>query len=85
MLRRCREQAHTLDREVIARRANDTYNCNRVQYQYEDYFQDVLNLWDPLGWNFLEGGPGHTLEQKKYYPSMFELGAPETCEEQSSD
>jgi len=73
------QQAHTLDRDVIARHANETYNCNQVQYQYEDYFQDVLNLWDPLGWGTLEGGPGHTLEQKKYYP-LVESRTINTCE-----
>ena len=57
-------KAHLLDRDVIARHANDTYSCNRIQYQYEDYFQDVLNLWDPRGWGRLDGGPGHTLDEK---------------------
>mmetsp|Transcript_2946 Transcript_2946/g.6821 ORF Transcript_2946/g.6821 Transcript_2946/m.6821 type:complete len:469 (-) Transcript_2946:98-1504(-) len=63
------KEAHTLDRTVIARRAIETYDCNRIQYQHEDYFQDVLNIFDPEGWYKLNDGPGHTLEQRKFYPS----------------
>jgi glycosyltransferase involved in cell wall biosynthesis len=43
------KQAHLLDRDVIASRAKKVHNCDVVQYQYEDYFQDVLNLWDARG------------------------------------
>jgi glycosyltransferase involved in cell wall biosynthesis len=75
------KQAHLLDRDVIARRAKKVYDCDLVQYQYEDYFQDVLNLWDPRGWSLMDGGAGHTLDQRDFYdfyPTSLEMN--ESCE-----
>jgi hypothetical protein len=66
---------------VIARRANKVYDCDLVQYQYEDYFQDVLNLWDPRGWSLMDGGAGHTLDQRDFYdfyPTSLQMN--ESCE-----
>lgn len=79
------KQAHLLDRDVIARRANETYSCHQVQYQYEDYFQDVLDVKASSGWYSMEDGPGHTLEQKHFYPLVDagmdgEQGANGSCE-----
>jgi glycosyltransferase involved in cell wall biosynthesis len=76
------KQAHLLDRDAIARHANEVYNCGVVQYQYEDYFQDVLNLWDPRGWSLM-GGAGHTLDQRQFYPSSLQMN--ESCEAGSNN
>lgn len=62
------DAVHRLDRERIRRRAALTYGCERVKYAYEDYFRDVLNLWDVRGWALLGDGVGHTLEQRHFYP-----------------
>ena len=62
------EKVHLLDRNIIARRAQQTYDCDLIKYQYEDYFHDVLNLFHREGWNILDGGPGHTLEQRSFFP-----------------
>lgn len=67
-------QVHLLDRSVIIQRAKESYDCDRIKYQYEDYFQDVLNLFRPEGWNVIDGGPGHTLSQRDYYPSTCKDG-----------
>jgi hypothetical protein len=72
------KQAHLLDRDVIARRAKKVYDCDLVQYQYEDYFQDVLNLWDLRGWFLMDGGAGHTLDQRDFYPTSLQMN--ESCE-----
>eukprot|EP00457_Paulinella_chromatophora_P003328 gb/GEZN01003335.1/.p1 GENE.gb/GEZN01003335.1/~~gb/GEZN01003335.1/.p1 ORF type:complete len:680 (-),score=65.17 gb/GEZN01003335.1/:164-2128(-) len=59
-------EAHTLDRNRIIQRARETYDCNRVQLMYKDYFRDVLNLWGE-GWQST-GDPGHLLDVKEHYP-----------------
>ena len=63
------QEVQQLDRNVIMQRAKETYTCDRIKYQYEDYFQDILNLFRPEGWNVIDGGPGHTLSQRDYYPA----------------
>ena len=61
-------EADTLSRERIVERARLTYACDRVKYQYRDYFQDVVNGFDRRGWGLLGGGAGKLLAQKQFYP-----------------
>jgi glycosyltransferase involved in cell wall biosynthesis len=47
----------SLDRSRIKRYAQQNYLCDVAADRYADYFQDVVNMQQPLGWLTLDSAP----------------------------
>lgn len=61
--------AQNLDRRRIRQYARRNYDCAYIQYQYYDYFLDVVNSESRQGWSTL-GDAGGALDQRRFYPQQ---------------
>ena len=61
-------QPSRFDRARIVRYAKANYLCSASQQRYIDYFQDVLNVQTPTGWNTFEGIEDSLLAQTQFFP-----------------